>query len=197
MSLEIERDPGFLLAPPGLLTRRLRLRAFELTDAAVVQQLASERVIADTTITIPHPYTLNMAEAWILTHKPLFRTGAQINFAITRMADQQLVGAIGLRVQPAHNRAELGYWIGVPYWGQGYCTEAARAVLAFGFDELHLHRIHAAHLRRNPASGRVLQKCGMVHEGCAREHAYKWDRYEDLEQWGIMRPEYEQQKALG
>ena len=161
---------------------------------AAVHRLAGDRAIADTTITIPHPYTENMAEAWILTHKPLFRTGAQVNFAITLIDDNQLVGAIGLLLQPAHNRAELGYWVGVPHWGKGYCTEAADAVLAFGFDTLRLHRIHAAHLRRNPASGRVLEKCGMVHEGCARQHAHKWDRYEDLEQWGILRPEYEQRK---
>jgi RimJ/RimL family protein N-acetyltransferase len=180
-----------------LFTRRLLLRAFDLHDAPVVQALASAREVADTTLNIPHPYREGVAEAWILTHKSLFRTGVLINYAITLVNTGNLIGAVGLRIQPAHNRAEIGYWIGVPHWNQGYCTEAAAAVVAYGFDELGLHRIHAAHLRRNPASGRVLQKIGMTHEGRLREHARKWDRYEDLEKYGILRREYEERQRQG
>jgi RimJ/RimL family protein N-acetyltransferase len=86
-----------------------------------------------------------------------------------------------------HDRAELGYWIGKPFWGRGYATEAARALVQYGFDTLGLHRIYARHLTRNPASGRVLHKIGMTHEGYRRKHEKKWGIYEDDKLYGILR----------
>ncbi|MGH7470624.1 MAG: GNAT family N-acetyltransferase [Longimicrobiales bacterium] len=177
-----------------LTTERLLLRSFDLEDAPAVQQLAGAHEVADTTLNIPHPYRTEMAEAWILSQKSMFRTGMLVNYAVTLRDTQQLVGTIGLRIQPAHRRAELGYWIGVPFWGRGFCTEAAAVVLEFGFKQMDLHRIYAAHLKRNPASGRVLQKLGMSYEGRLREHVRKWDVFEDIERYGITRHEYEQQK---
>jgi [ribosomal protein S5]-alanine N-acetyltransferase len=176
---------------PTLETARLLLRPFDLDDAPVVQKLAGAFEVADTTLNVPHPYRDGVAEAWILTHRQLYRAGALVNFAIVLRATGQLVGAIGLRVQPGHQRAELGYWIGLPYWRLGYCTEAAHAVVAYGFDHLGLHRIHASHMQRNPASGRVMQKLGMKREGLLREHVRKWDRFEDLEKYGMLRTEFE------
>jgi RimJ/RimL family protein N-acetyltransferase len=75
----------------------------------------------------------------------------------------------------------------VPYWGEGYATEAAAALVAWGFDILDLQRIHAAHFTRNPASGRVMQKIGMTFEGIARQHVLKHDRWEDMARYGIVR----------
>jgi [ribosomal protein S5]-alanine N-acetyltransferase len=89
------------------------------------------------------------------------------------------------------NQAELGYWIGKPYWGHGYCTEAAQAVLRYAFSDLAPVRVHASHFTRNPASGRVMQKIGMRHEGCRRQHVKKWDKTEDLEVYGILKLEWE------
>ena len=88
------------------------------------------------------------------------------------------------------DRAELGYWIDRPYWNQGYCTEAGRAVLWYGFTELNLNRIHAYHLSRNPASGRVMQKLGMTREGLLRQHAKKWGKYEDIVEYGLVRQDW-------
>ena len=84
----------------------------------------------------------------------------------------------------------MGYWVGVPFWGQGICTEAARALLGFGFGDLNLNKIHAHHFTRNPASGRVLQKLGMKYEGQLRQHVLKSDRFEDLFSYGILRSEF-------
>lgn len=120
-----------------------------------------------------------MAEAWISGHRPGWDRGELATFAITQ-AEAGLVGAIGLRIEPAHERAELGYWIGVPFWRRGYATEAAAAVIEFGFRELGLHRIYATHLTRNPASRRVMQKLGMEFEGCRRQHLLKWGQHEDI-----------------
>ena len=100
------------------------------------------------------------------------------------------MGAIGLVVQPEHSRAALGYWIGVPYWGQGYATEAGREVVRYAFDELGLNRVYAFHFTRNPASGRVLQKIGMVYEGVRRAHTLKGSEYLDDEAYGILRDDH-------
>jgi RimJ/RimL family protein N-acetyltransferase len=95
-----------------------------------------------------------------------------------------------LEIEPAHRRAELGYWIGVPHWSRGYATEAARAALHYGFETLQLERIFASHFRHNPASGRVLKKLGMRHEGCLRAHILKWGEFVDLEAYGLLRSEF-------
>ena len=175
---------------PTLVTARLQLRPFELNDAITVQRLAGATEIADTTLNIPHPYHPGMAEAWILTHRQLFRAGVLANFAVTLKSGGALIGAVGLRIEPAHHSAELGYWVGHSFWNQGYCTEAARAILGYGFELLHLNRIHASHLTRNPASGCVMQKLGMRHEGTLRQHVRKWDRFEDVEKYGLLSCEY-------
>ena len=175
---------------PTLYTDRLVLRPFSLEDAPVVRRLAGERDVASTTINIPHPYEDGMAEAWIRTHRPGFERGESAVFAVTVRATDDLLGAIGLTVVTAHDRAELGYWIGKPFWGRGYATEAAAAVLAYAFDVLGLNRVHATHLTRNPASGRVMQKIGMTHEGRSRDHFKKWGVFEDVERYGILSREY-------
>jgi RimJ/RimL family protein N-acetyltransferase len=175
---------------PTLETTRLLLRPFTLADARDVQRLAGEREVASTTLNIPHPYEDGMAEEWIGTHQEKYERGELVNFAIVRRADNALMGAIGLRITQQHTHAELGYWLGKPYWNAGYGTEAAYAVVAYGFERLGLHRIHASHMTRNPASGRVLQKIGMRSEGCLRQHVNKWEVFEDLALYGILRSEY-------
>lgn len=162
------------------------LRPFELADAKEVQRLAGDRAVADTTLKIPHPYEDGMAEKWIATHRAKFDAGMSAIFAVVRRGPMELVGAISLEIEKRYDRAELGYWMGRPYWGLGYCTEAGRAMVAFGFTDLGLNRIHASHFVRNPASGRVMEKLGMKREGLFRQHVKKWDRYEDLVLYGIL-----------
>jgi ribosomal-protein-alanine N-acetyltransferase len=176
---------------PVLETERLIIRPFTIADAGDVKRLAGEREIADTTLNIPHPYEDGMAEGWIATHKPRFEAGSLCNFAITLKDSGELVGAIGLVITRRFDHAELGYWIGRPYWGKGFCTEAARAVIDYGFTHLNLNRIHASHFARNPASGRVMLNLGMVQEGVLRGHVKKWDRYEDLVLFGILKTDWE------
>lgn len=178
---------------PVLLTPRLRLRPLDVGDAGDVQRLAGDFTVADTTLAIPHPYEDGMAERWIATLAEEFAAGRQAVFAVTDRATAALVGAIGLILRPEHSRAELGYWIGRPFWGRGYATEAAGAMLRYGFETLDLHRMYACHFARNPASGRVLEKVGMRREGIARAHARRWQRFEDLVQYGILREEFDLQ----
>ena len=156
----------------------------------MVQALAGERTIADTTLNIPHPYEDGMAEDWIASHEEQFHDGSNVTFAITDKEGGQLLGAVSLRIERALRKAELGYWVGAPYWNRGYATEAAGALLAYGFDELDLNRVAAQHLARNPASGRVMQKLGMRHEGTLRQATMKWGEFEDLELYSILRSEW-------
>lgn len=180
-----------MTSQPTLHTERLILRPFRLDDAPAVQRLAGDRAIASTTANIPHPYDDGLAEQWISTHAARYNAGECVNFAITLRESGELIGAIGLEINRDHARAELGYWVGVPYWNQGYCTEAARAVVRYGFAGLRLNRIHAIHFSRNPASGKVMQKIGMRHEGKLRQHISRWGVFEDVECYGMLREEHD------
>ncbi|HJT16417.1 MAG TPA: GNAT family N-acetyltransferase [Thermoanaerobaculia bacterium] len=166
-------------------TERLLLRPFTPDDAPEVQRLAGAREVALNTLHIPHPYPDGAAEAWIAKQG----IGPEVVFAID--ADGQLAGAIGLVIDRSNDRAELGYWIGVPFWSRGYATEAGRAIVRFGFDELELHRVFAQVFTRNPASARVLQKIGMRREGVLRHHFKKWDAYVDVECYGLLRDDFD------
>ncbi|MBZ5646009.1 MAG: GNAT family N-acetyltransferase [Acidobacteriia bacterium] len=179
-----------MIATPELRTERLLLRAFRRQDIPDIVRLAGAREVAATTLRIPHPYTEADAHRFLDTLQtgPANELGAV--FAITLLDTGELCGAVGLHPDPVHPRAELGYWIGVPYWGRGYATEAARAVLAYGFDVLKLHRIWANHFKDNAPSGLVLRKLGMRYEGCSREHIEKWGRFIDLENYAILASEW-------
>jgi len=171
---------------PTLTTERLTLRPFCLSDAKIVQLLAGDKAIADTTLNVPHPYKDGLAERWIETHAPKYRSGELVNFAVVDSLSDDLMGTVGITIYPQLKRADLGYWFGVRFWGQGYCTEASKSLIDFTFKTLGLHRITAYHLARNPASGRVMEKIGMTKEGVLREHTIKWDKREDLVAYGIL-----------
>ena len=176
---------------PVLQSDRLTLRPVRESDADRLQMLAGERQVAATTLNIPHPYPLAAAVAFINQMQEQAAAGIAYTFGLVLKTEDALIGCIGLRVAQAFSRAEIGYWVGVPYWGQGYMSEAARRVLAFAFDDLGLHRVYASHFASNPASGRVMQKIGMQYEATLRDHVAKWDTYHDLVYYGILRDEYE------
>jgi len=158
---------------PVLRTEHLLLRPFALTDAESVRRLAGNPLIADTTAAIPHPYPAGEAERWIAVSQQNTEAGELLNYAITRAEDGELLGSVSL-MHIARGEAELGYWVGVPFWGRGIATAAARQLVHHGFDVLGLRRIHARVLSRNPASSRVLLGLGFVHTG--RETATCGDR---------------------
>lgn len=176
-----------VIRQPTLETERLVLRGFRLSDVDAVRTLANDIAVARNTLNIPHPYDRADAESWIESHPGQLERRQAVTYAVTTRVEGGVVGAVGLILELEHERAELGYWIGRPYWGRGYATEAVRSVVAWGFQSLGLHRVHASHFPRNPASGRVLRKVGMRHEGTLREHVKKWDEYLDLERFGLLR----------
>jgi RimJ/RimL family protein N-acetyltransferase len=175
---------------PSLTTERLILRPFSLKDAQRVRQLAGEKEIAENTATMPHPYEEGMAEEWINSHEDLYCRGENVHYAVCLRTTAELIGAIGIVIKKDHDLGEIGYWIGVPYWNQGYCTEAAKAIIQYGFNDLQLNRIGAIHYTRNPASGRVLEKAGMKFEGIRPQAMKRWGVYVDVACYGILREDY-------
>jgi len=174
-----------------LHTRRLTLRPFRQTDAPMVREFAGAWEIADTTLGIPHPYEEGTAEKWIDSRAQAYRDGKIVDYAIVRSCDEQLLGAVTLQMEMRFDRAEFGYWVGVPFWNQGYCTEATQALVDYGFSDLGLNKITGKCLVRNPASARVLAKVGMTLEGVLRQHVKRWRGYEDVATYGILKSEWE------
>lgn len=171
---------------PILTTARLVLRPFTLDDAPAVERLAGAAEVADTALNIPHPYPPGAAAEWIATHPTNWSSGNGANWAMVERTTNEVCGSISLVIARRHLRAEMGYWLGYPFWNRGYTTEAATAVIACAFNDLGLHRVHAAHFVRNPASGRVMQKAGMLYEGLLRDHMRKGEQYEDIAVYGIV-----------
>ena len=179
-----------MTAPQRLRTVRLLLRSLEPGDVPALVRLAGAREIAATTLRIPHPYAESDALQFLAMASEDFRAGRSVSFAVSISPSHELCGGVGLELNQTHRHAELGYWIGVPFWGKGYATEAARAVVAFGFETLRLHRIFAHHFAGNKASQRVLERIGMRHEGRSRQHVQKWGRWIDLENYGLLAEEF-------
>ncbi len=176
---------------PRLETPRLFLRAFNANDAFRVHQLAGRREIADTTISIPHPFSEVQAREWIMANAKARADGKAAIFALELKNERIIIGTAGLReINPEHLHCEMGFWIGVEWWGQGYATEAARRVLRYGFEDLKLNRIYAFRMVRNPASGRVMEKIGMKQEGLLRQCVRKWGRFEDVALCALVREDW-------
>ncbi len=180
-----------MTAPQELRTARLLLRSFGPEDVPALVRLAGAREIAAQTANIPHPYSEEDAQNFLAKAAEEFHAGRAAVFAISVAPGRELCGATGLHMQGEHQRAELGYWIGVSDWGKGYATEAASAVVAFGFGALKLQRIYAHVHAGNSASQRVLEKIGMRHEGRSRQHVLKWDRFIDIENYGMLAEDFQ------
>src|ERR1700692_433613 len=125
-----------MTTPQELRTARLLLRSLEREDVPAIVHLAGANEIAATTLNIPHPYAAEDARSFLAKATEDFRTGLSVSFAISISPGRELCGAVGLHIAESHRRAELGYWIGAPFWGRGFATEAANAVVAFGFETL-------------------------------------------------------------
>ena len=145
---------------PVLETARLILRAPRLGDVKTIAVLANDRRVAENTARVPHPYTIADAEAW--TAAANAHAGMD-NFVIT-LTDDTLIGVCGLELRD-DVAPEIGYWLGVPYWGNGYATEAVRALIDHAFDNCEHDALRAGARVTNPASRHVLEKCGFQWTG--------------------------------
>jgi [ribosomal protein S5]-alanine N-acetyltransferase len=152
-----------------ITTPRLTLRPYEAADATRVCELLGNFEVAKMLSRAPHPYALEDAQNWIAKQADLWAAGTDFVYAITTQSDG-LIGAMGLHPSQhpevtSKPNLELGYWFGQPYWGQGYATEAGRAVVE-AFDEAFpSYALIAGHFTENPQSGHVLEKLGFHYTG--------------------------------
>jgi [ribosomal protein S5]-alanine N-acetyltransferase len=172
-----------------LFTDRLVLRPYQISDAPRASELAGDREVAETTF-VPHPYTLEIASNWIQNHKKLIENGDAYPFAVVLKEENVFIGTMTIRIDKLHNKGELAYWIGKKYWGKGYATESAKKVIEFGFNKLKLNRIWAPIMNKNKASGKVLEKVGMKYEGTLKEDVLRWDNYEDVDIYSVLKRDY-------
>lgn len=174
-----------------LETDRLILRSLNEGDAKIIEELAGEYDVAKTTLNIPHPYPKGSAKVFIERSLRAEKSGEVYTYAIIDQVSNLFLGIIGIHLDKAHDRAELGYWIGKPYWGKGYGTEAARAMLSFGFEILDVNKIYATAMTNNPGSWRIMEKIGMTHEGTLKQHTVRSKQYADVVYYGMLKEDYE------
>ncbi|KAB2332953.1 GNAT family N-acetyltransferase [Bacillus mesophilum] len=173
-------------ATQTIKTSRLILRLFTTEDALRVAELCNNDNIYKNTLYLPFPYKMDDALSWIRLHSHHFNENKKYEFAITDRISGELYGAIALSNNHHFNHGELAYWVGEEYWGTGYGTEAAKAVIDFAFQEKQYQKVFARCFVSNPASGRVLEKIGMKKEGILRQHVKKENEYIDLVCYGIL-----------
>lgn len=175
---------------PTRLTERLILRQPTLKDVSDIIQHINNPKIADATASIPYPYKEENAISWVNMANEGFKNKEVYIFAIQHREVGQLIGGIGLHLNRTQQQAELGYWLSEKYWNQGFMTEAMEQVINFGFEILELHKIHAVHFTKNPASGKTMIKNGMIQEGVRRDHVLKGTEFRDIAEYGILNPNH-------
>jgi len=176
-----------------LKTDRLTLRSPRRDDAAAIAALANDRRVAINTARIPHPYDAADAERFIAS---VNKRDGEACFVI--VCSERLIGACG--IDPREDGPELGYWLGAPYWGSGFATEAARALIDYAFGDLEHETLQAGARVSNPASRRVLEKCAFQWTGvrltrirainsAAPVDRFRLDRglWASLKAWGRVR----------
>jgi RimJ/RimL family protein N-acetyltransferase len=177
-------------------TARLLLTQLTAGDIPRIVQLAANPRISDYTLNLPFPYAEKDAIYWLNLAHQGYANGTHFIFAIRLKPGNAFIGGIGLTLEPRFNRAEVGYWLGEPFWNHGYATEATGAMVRFGFGTLGLNKITSSHLEQNPASGRVMQKCGMTREGELKEHICKGATYHTLILYGLTKSDHQKRNGV-
>jgi len=184
---------GHLMIEQAILkTTRLRLRPLKLSDALAIQKAASVRKIADTMISLPHPYPPGEAERYIARQLDERKTGRSFTYIIEQQEEGRFCGLVEVRdIDREHSQGELSFWLTVEAWGKGYMSDALQEVVRYVFEYLDLNRLYAYHMTRNPATGRVLEKNGFKQEGLLLQRVRKWGQFEDVALWAILRQEWQ------
>ncbi len=155
----LPEDERFSIACPVLLTERLVMRPPHVDDVDDLVALANNRKVADMLARMPHPYGVSDARMFI----DRAAQGGEAVYALTLAENGQFVGAAGLH--HGDYGLELGYWLGEPYWNKGYATEAAHALVDHAFRASRVNALHVSCRVINPASRRVVHKCGFQYAG--------------------------------
>ena len=164
---------------PELDTDRLKLRKIGIDDIPALLKYGNNKKIADRILNIPYPYEEPTAVFRISYVVQGFKKGSRYIFAIELKEHQEFIGEISLHLED-RTKAQLGYWIGEPFWNRGIVTEALAPILKFGFEKPDMELIYATCHTDNPASAKVLEKNGLIRRG---------QRVKVME-YGLSRSEY-------
>ncbi len=177
--------------PEQIIGKKVLLRKLKLSDAPSIYRYVKHRDITRWTLHIPYPYPKNGAIKFIRHSWALQRADKIINYAITVKGFDEVVGVIGFQDFDWPNQsAELGYWLGKPFWGKGLMTEAIGLMLELAFRKLKLHRVRAGVFADNPASVKVLMKNGFKREGVLRHRRLRYGKWRDTVLHAILAPEW-------
>jgi len=176
---------------PKIESERLVIDQIKVDDAPLAAKYAGDRKISQFYLEIPHPISEADALEWIkFTHEDFEKNGNYF-FGIYLKSTREFIGSITLGMNSHHKRAALGYWLGLPFWNKGYATEAAKAIIDFGFKSLKLNKIYASYMVQNIASKNVMERVGMVKEGTFADHDLVDGEYRTLEQYRILKREFD------
>ena len=179
-----------LIYMPDLRTPRLKLRKLTMRDAADIYRYSRDPEVARHVLWDAHR-SIGDSRAFLRYMLRKYRSHESASWGIELTETRHIIGTIGFMwVQEDNAAAEVGYSLARDYWGRGLMTEALRAVIQYGFDHMSLNRIEAQHETTNPASGAVMRKCHMQHEGTLRSRLFNKGRYVDVELYAILRKDF-------
>ncbi len=177
---------------PTLHTSRLILGQLEVSDIPRIVEYADNPNIANNLRDLSQPYREKDAIFWLNMARQGFENQAEYIFKLGLKETNEFIGGMGLHLKKEHHKAEVGYWIGEPFWNKGYATEALRAILKFGFEELELNKIYAKYYTYNPASGKVMVNNGMIKEAEFVDTQFKLGKFVTEMQYRLTKREYHQ-----
>lgn len=164
-------------------SERIFLRPFVIGDVEEVFAVCRDFNVTKY-LPLPYPYTLDMAKSWISSQEE--NKDKRLEFAVILKSNNKLIGSIGLGIENTDRHGEVGYWISPDYWGKGYATEALKLLIDFAFKKLKFHKIYAKHYVENPASGKVMQNCGMSLVGTLKDHSFKNGKFNDVKLYELI-----------
>ncbi len=182
-------DPvSYFSCLPVLETTDLVLRPVRMSDAKDIFRYASDPDVARYVMWEPHK-SISDTRAYIRYVRSMYRRGLPSSWAVVHRASGHVIGSIGfVGYSPVHHAAEVGYSFSREYWNRGFATQALSAVIRSAFDRIGgLNRLEAQHDIRNPASGRVMEKCGMRREGILRGRLLNKSEFIDVALYSILR----------
>lgn len=170
-------------------TDRLYLRRFTMKDSGRVTYLCNDKEVLENLLMLPYPYTEAHAKEWISYHNENFIKDRLYEFAVVLKEEDRIIGCISLSNISRNLHGEIGYWFGKEYWGEGYATEALKALIDYAFHVKGYHKVFAEHFLENPRSGKVMVKAGMEFEGIRKDHILKDGVFHTVVMYGIVNNE--------
>lgn len=166
------------------------LGPFEKSDCPRIADLCNNIKIYRNNLSLPYPYSLQDALDWVDYLDQAMDPNRFMALAIRDKKHGQVLGCLSMEFSQVHRRVEVGYWLGEPYWNKGIMTEVLKRVIKYVFEERNYHKVYGTHFSYNQASGRVMEKAGMVYEGTLKGHLKRQDEYIDLVCYGLTVKDY-------